>query len=332
MIFITGATGFLGAHLLYHLLKENNEVLVLKRPESRIDYIRKIFTTYGKEVDKLFDKIQWMEGDVTDYASLIQIEQPIEKIYHLAAMVSFDPRDREKLLETNVLGTSNMIDFALERNISEFIHMSSVAALDPVKADQYVTEKQFGNNPERKSVYAESKFKSELEVWRGIEEGLKALILNPSVVIGPGMSGNSSGKIFSSIKNGLSFYPGGITGFVDVRDVCKIILELTEKEAYNERFIINEGNYSYRKLFAIIAHEYGIKEPTKRLKPYLSQLLYKLDWTKSALTGKKRILTKELHQSMHNKTLFSNDKLQKTLNHPFIPIEQTVQDTLKHLL
>ena len=332
MNFVTGSTGFLGAHLLYHLMRRGENVVALKRPSSDLGYIRQVFQTYTAEADNLFDKIKWVNGDVLDYQGLLDIDYPIERIYHLAAMVSFDPSDKKRLLQTNVWGTSNIVNFALEKQISDIVYVSSVAALDPVKENQRITEDKFGNNPERKSTYAKSKFQSELEIWRGIEEGLRAVIVNPSVIIGPGMKNEGPAKVFSAVKNGLRFFPQGATGFVDVRDTCRIMLELIDNECFNERYIINEGNYSYKKLFRIIASIYDKQPPDKELKPFWTDLFYRLDWVKSFLTRTDRLITKELHRSMHGKSKFSNEKVKQQLKCEFIPIEETIQDTISHLI
>jgi len=332
MNFVTGSTGFLGAHLLYHLIRRGEEVVALKRPSSNLEYIRQVFQTYDPEADKLLNKVNWVNGDVLDYQELLNIDYPIERIYHLAAMVSFDPSDKKRLLQTNVWGTSNIVNFALEKQISDIVFVSSVAALDPVNENQRITEDKFGNNPERKSTYAQSKFQSELEIWRGIEEGLRAVIVNPSVIIGPGMKNEGPAKVFRSVKNGLRFYPQGTTGFVDVRDTCRVIMELVSNECFNERYIVNEGNYSYKKLFRIIASIYGKQPPNKELKPFITNLFYRLDWLKTFLARTKRIITKELHRSMHGKSKFSNEKVKQQLKYEFIPIEESVRDTITHLI
>ena len=332
MIFVTGATGFLGAHLLYHLLKANEEVLALKRPTGNLSYIKNIFSTYGEGEEKLIDKVRFIDGDVLNYQKLLEIDHPIERIYHLAAMVSFSPGDKEKVLTTNVYGTSNIVNLALEKQIPEIVYVSSVAALDPLGEDQRIEEENFGNNPERNSNYAKSKFQSELEIWRGIEEGLKAVIVNPSVILGPGLKTDGPGRIFKTVRKGFGFYPSGTTGFVDVRDTCRAIMELVQRNFYNERFIVNEGNYSYRKLLGSIAYYYNVTPPNKKLKPTWTSFFYKLDWLKTFLTGANRLITRELHRSMHNKSKFSNDKLKTRLNFDFIPIEKTIQDSIDYLI
>ncbi len=332
MIFVTGSTGFVGAHMLYHLVKAGSEVLALRRPASDINYIKSVFRTYGEDEDTLLDEVNFVEGDVLDYHGLKELDYSIDRIYHLAAMVSFSPRDKEKVLKTNVYGTSNIVNFALEKQIPEIAYVSSVAALDPINEKQRITEEHFGNNPERNSNYAKSKFQSELEIWRGVEEGLQVYVVNPSVILGPGLKADGPGRIFKAIEKGMGFYPTGITGFVDVRDTCRVMMDLVTNNISNERFIVNEGNYSYNKLFNLIASMYQKKFADKELKPSWTKLLYKLDWLKTLFTGKDRLITRELHRSMHHKARFSNEKIRSELKYEFMPIEQTIQDSIENLI
>jgi nucleoside-diphosphate-sugar epimerase len=220
-----------------------------------------------------------------------------------------------------------MVNLALENNISSLVYMSSVGALDPVKPGEMITEENYGNNPKRSSRYAETKFKSELEVWRGIEEGLNAVIVNPSVVLGPGLPAQGPGKIFQRLRKGLRYYPQGITGFVDVRDVCHSTLQLFDEGVFNERFIISEGNYAYKDLFEMICHEMGVKAPKKPLSPNLTALAWRLEKARSKLFNSKPQITKEIHRSANNQVYFSNEKIKEQLGYEFIPIKQTIKDT-----
>jgi nucleoside-diphosphate-sugar epimerase len=204
--------------------------------------------------------------------------------------------------------------------------MSSVGALDPAKPGEQITEEHFANNPKRNSSYAESKFKSELEVWRGIEEGLNAVIVNPSIVLGPGIPNKGTGKLLDKIKKGLKYYPNGITGFVDVRDVCNTTLELFKKEYFNERFILNQGNYSYKKILELMSEAFGNNPPKKPLNPKLTSFGWKIEKIRTSLFGGKPLITKEIHNSANNKVHYSNNKIRETIGYQFIPIEKTIKD------
>ncbi len=326
MILITGGTGFIGAHLLYYLVKRGTEVLALKRSSSNLDYIRKVFSSYVGESDakELFDQIEWVEADITDYSQLLAIEPIPDFIWHCAGYVSFDPAEKNKIFKTNIGGTANVVNYALEKGIGKLGYISSVAALDAVADGDYVTETHFGNVPQRSSAYAESKFKAELEVWRGIEEGLDAIIVNPSVVIGPGFPDGGISKILERGKKGLKFFPAGKTGFVDIRDVCRVSLMLDEMKIYNERFILSENNYSYQKLFEFINEDFGHNPPKKYLRPWLTALAWKLERIRSTLLNSSPLLTRETHHAAHNQVLFSNMKIREQLHYEFIPVRDSV--------
>lgn len=331
MIFFTGGTGFIGAHFLYHLMKKGEEVIALHRKNSDLEYVKNIFKYYESESLSLFDKIRWIEGDVTDYPFLVQNISHVDAIFHLAAMVSFNPKDYYRLMEINTKGTENIVNLAIEKDIPHLVYLSSVGALDPGKKGEKITEDDFGNNPKRMSKYAESKFKSELEVWRGIEEGLKAVIVNPSIVLGPGVPEEGAAKIFQKIRKGLKYYPEGITGFIDVRDVCKATLDLYYRGILNDRFILSEGNHSYKEIFELIAENYELRAPDKLLNPRLTGFAWRAERIRQKLFRGNPVITREMHNSMHNQVYFSNNKIREKLGYDFIPIAKTIEDTVSFL-
>lgn len=331
MIFVTGATGFIGAHLLYYLISGGNEILALKRSSSNLQYVKNVFRYHTRDWETLFNRINWTDGDVTDYDSLLEATQGIDEVFHGAAMVSFDPGDKYKMLNTNIRGTANVVNAALENGVRKLAYISSVAALDPVKENQIITEKFFGNFPQRYSNYAESKFKSELEVWRGTEEGLNAVVVNPSIVLGPCIPMEGSGSFFKVIRKGIGFYPSGMTGFVDVRDLCSILIKLMQHDFINERFIVSGENHTYKELFQLIAKQFQTKIPQRELKPFITNIAWRLERIRSRLFLQKPRVTKELHQSAHKRVRFSNEKVKKMLDYQFIPLEQTIADTVESL-
>lgn len=331
MTFVTGATGFIGAHLLYHLIFEGYDVLALKRPSSNLEYVKRVFGYYTPDYEELFRKVEWIDGDILEYDTLYEAIQQADEVYHGAAMVSFDPADKYKMLNTNIRGTANVVNASLENGVQKLAFISSVAALDPSREDQIIAEEFFGNFPQRYSNYAESKFKSELEIWRGVEEGLNAVVVNPSIVLGPCIPLEGPGSFFRVIRKGIGFYPAGMTGFVDVRDVCSILLKLMQRNYINDRFIVSEGNHTYKELFQLIAESFQSKVPRRELKPFVTDIAWRLEFLRSRLFLRKPMLTKELHQSAHKQVRFSNEKIKQTLNHSFIPFEQCITDTVNSL-
>jgi len=328
MIFVTGGTGFVGAHLLYHLASRNEQVLALKRETSNTDYTQAVFGTYEEDPRQRFDRVKWVDGDVLDYETLEEYTRQVNTIYHVAAMVSFDSSHRKKMLHTNIQGTANVVNAALENKVEKLVYVSSVAALDPPKGERAVDEQQFGNFPTRYSAYAESKFQSELEVWRGVEEGLSALVVNPSIIIGPMVPLQGPGGLFKSLRKGMGYYPGGVTGFVDVRDVVRAMLELTDQHMLNDRYILSEGNHSYQEMFRLIASAFNSKMPTKKLPPWLTALAWRMEGLRAGLMGDSPRITREIHESAHRRVYFSNEKLVDALDYQYIPIEQSVEDTV----
>ena len=328
MVFVTGATGFIGAHLLYHLVNAGYDVVALKRPMSDLTYVKRVFGFYTADPEKYFKAVHWRTGNILEYENLLAYTRDADEIYHLSAMVSFRPGDKHKLLQTNILGTENVINAALEHGIRKLAYVSSVSALDPVRENQVITEQAFGNFPQRYSNYAESKFKSELEVWRGVEEGLNAVVINPSIVLGPFMPLKGPGALLKVIQKGIRFYPRGMTGFVDVRDVCHILLRLMQENFINEGFIVSEGNYAYKELFQMIAEKMDSRIPHRELNPLITNIAWRIERLRSFLFHQKPLVTKELHQSAHQKVRFSNKKIRHALGYQFMPLQQTIEDTL----
>ncbi len=331
MILVTGGTGLVGSHLLFDLLSRGKKVRALKRENSNVDLVRTTFSYYSKNANELFKSIEWFDGDILDPFSLEDALEGIEDVYHCAALVSFRKEDRHNMLDTNVEGTRNLINACLDANIRKFCMVSSIAALgSPEEGENTVTEKTPWSPEEKRSAYSTSKFTSELEVWRGIEEGLKAVIVNPSVILGPGQWDKGSSLFFSTIAKGLKYYTKGITGYVDVRDVSRSMVDLMESDVENERFILNSDNCTYEFIFKTIAKYLGIDGPQKYASRKLTEIGWRLAYFKKIFLFKPAGFTKETARASHNIKYYSNQKIKETLGFQFIPIEKSIEDTLKH--
>jgi nucleoside-diphosphate-sugar epimerase len=330
MIFLTGGTGMLGAHLLLDLTKSGNKVRALKRKNSDLPVVKKIFSWYTSDADLLFAQIEWMEGDLMDRNSLREAMKGAETIIHAAAKVSFLPADRESMLSENIEGTANLVDLALELNIQRFCQVSSIAALGNQDFGIPVNEDLSWQNNNQRSAYSESKFQSEMEVWRGIEEGLQAVIVNPSVILGPGKWESGSPRFFHTIRNGMKFYTTGSTGFVDVRDVSLAIIGLLQSKDWesikNQRYILSAENLSYREVFDRIAVALNQQKPTIRANRILLQLGWRASRLVSLLTGKEPALTKETARSAGKHSQYDGSKIARTIDFSYTPIEKTIQD------
>lgn len=315
MILVTGGTGFLGSTLLRQLLSSGKVVRAIKRTSSRIP-------------DDLagHPNIVWVDAHLNNYFELRDAFEQITKVYHCAAFVSLDPKDKKQLQETNVEGTTYITNLALEMG-ARLLHVSSIAAIgDPAPRETTATEKNIWEFNGRQSAYAISKYEAEMQVWRAMEEGLDAVIINPSVIIGPAAGEKGSGALFHLIKNGFSYYPTGSIGLVDVADVAKIAIALMDSTTSHERFILNVENISYQALFQKTAKYLGVEAPKKKLGNTILNISWRLAKLASFLTGKEAKLTKDVVRSAQKHQAYSNEKIKHLLNFSFKPIDTSIQD------
>ena len=322
MIFLTGGTGLVGAHILLKLTESGQKVKALKRKRSSLTVIKNIFSHYKKT--NLLQSIEWIEGDLLDLFSLQEGINGCNTVIHCAAIVSFNPKDFKKMMKINVEGTANIVNICLENNIDKLAYISSIATLNDEK-NQVRTEDSFWKESKSNSQYAKSKYLSEQEVWRGIEEGLNSIIVNPSVILGPGDWQKGSSQMFEKVWKGLKFYSSGSTGYIDVVDVAKCVIKLLEKEIINERFILNAENKKYRDIFDSIAENLNKPKPHIKVSPLIKEIAWRIEWLMSLITNKSPLITKETaNTAMKNKS-FSNEKIIKALDYKFIPIEESIK-------
>ncbi len=327
MILVTGGTGLVGCHLLYSLVKENKKVRALHRKNSKTDSVRKVFSYYSKDYKKLFDKIEWIEGDINDITSLDVAFKNINEIYHCAAFISFSNQDLSAMKKINVEGTANMINSAIDKKINKFCYVSTIAAIGErknISIDEKCKWKE-NNNP-----YSKTKHDAELEVWRGISEGLNAVIVNPGVIIGSGFWKRGSGAFITQISRGLNYYPPGKTGFICVKDVVKIMRELMNKNIFSERFLLVAENWTQKDFIFSVCNHLDLKSPQNKASKNLMTLALFLDAIRSFFLNKRRRLSSAIIKSSHSKNEYSNKKITTTLNYKFIKIEKSIKETCKN--
>ncbi len=281
--------------------------------------------------NELFSRIEWFPADMLDPVSLAEAMEGVSKVYHCAAIISFDPSERKQTIKSNVDTTASIVDLCLEFGVEKLCHVSSVSAIGSRYDGQLVTEEDLWRHSKRRTGYSISKFYSEMEVWRGINEGLDAVIVNPSVILGPGNWHRGSGRFFAAVIRGMKYYTEGMTGFVDVRDVCQCMIELMESDINAERFILNGENIYYRDLFNMIADALGKPRPATYASKRLVEIGWRLEWLRSRLTFSKPNLTKETARSGRSISLFSNQKIKEATGHEFIPIKETISWTASSL-
>lgn len=320
---ITGATGIVGIHLMLNLLQRGERVRAMVRKSSDTTIVRRIFAYYDNE--SLFNNIDWIEGDMLDPDSLHRAIDGCQRIFHTAAMVSFDKRDHDTLWQTNVDATAYLVDMALECGVEAFCHVSSIGALGH-ESDGVITESTHWQPDNTRSVYSQSKFRQEMEIWRGIQCGLNATIVNPGVILGPGTMGRSSQQILQTIVKGVPFYVDGRTGYTDARDVAHAMIELTLAEKWGERYIIVGHNSSVRDLQVLFAKALETKAPSIKAGHNLIMCAAYLTEAWNKITGSRSPLTVESARSMGGENYYSSEKLIETINIQFTPLEESVRN------
>lgn len=331
LIFLTGATGLVGGHLLVRLFQSGKKVRCLIRPSASFEQLKLICSYYAVSFAQLQESVEWVQGNTLDFIGLCELMENTVEVYHCAAMVSFNTKNRDEMLLTNVRGTSNMVDAALKTGVQKFCFVSSIAALGSTNDASFIKEDTPRKTDGRASAYSESKFQSELEVWRAISEGLNAVIVNPGVILGPGDPDKGSLLLFKVGSKGVPFYTTATTGYVDVRDVCDICISLMEKEIFKKRHVLVSENAHNGIVFGLIAKEYGKKPPGILAGKALLQAGVWISGLIGLFSRKTPQLTNDTIRSAQNPQYYSNERIRKTLDYSFIPLEQTIHDTAEFL-
>ena len=329
MILVTGGTGLVGAHLLLHLIESQSRgserIRAIYRTTQSIEKTKSLFQLYKKS--NLFDKIQWIQADIIDVPSLEKAFIGITQVYHCAALISFDPKDEENIRKINIEGTANIVNFCLSYSIQKLCYVSSIAALGDLAAHETIITEETEWNPEKPhSDYAISKYGAEMEIWRGQQEGLNILIVNPGVIIGPGFQEQGSGLLFKKVADGLSFYTLGTSGFIAVSDVVKITTELMDSEICNERFTLIAENNCFRDILNNISDALQKERPTKHASPFFMEIVWRMDWILSVIFKQKRQFTKATAKASYSKSSYSNQKIKETLNFKFKAINSYIKE------
>ncbi len=323
VVLVTGGTGFLGAYIIKELVEKGHAVRAIRRNDILPFYIP----------PAIFEKVEWVSGDILDIISLKEALEGVDAVVHAAAMVSFSGSRRRQLFSTNIEGTANVVNMALEKDLRRFIHISSVAALGRTVTGEQVTEDKKWEDSKLNTNYAISKFHGEMEVWRGIGEGLPAVIVNPSTLLGYGDWETSSSALFKNAFKEFPWYSTGINGFVDVADTARAVVALLESDVTGERYILNGDNWSFRQLFNSIAAGFGKKQPSREATPFLAQIAWRLEKAKSFFSGVHPLLTRESARIAQSSTFFDNSKILRQLpGFAFTPLEKTIQDACKAYL
>jgi len=321
MILVSGATGFLGTHLLIELCGRDVDIRAIRRATSDMAFVQRVFHFYGKSAQ--FQQIEWVVADVLDIDSLLSIMEGVDVVYHCAAKVSFSKKDKKAMQHANIRGTANIVNVALEHNIRKICHVSSIAVLG--KAELITDETMWDENAPH-SDYARSKYNAELEIWRGCAEGLDAVVVRPSVIIGPWQPKSGIGGLFQQISGGLKYYTGGANSFVDVRDVAKAMVLLMQSDIKNDGFILTSENMPYREITRMIAEIMGKPAPHKFASWSTTEMAWRLNALKGFFTGKKSSFTKDTARISQNTSAYSNKKLKDNIPFEYRSVRASLEN------
>ena len=328
---MTGGTGLVGAHLLLHLVKNNASVRAIRREGSNVEKVKKVFSYYEKDSITLFQKIDWVLADINDIPALEKAFADIEYVYHAAAMISFDPGDFEQLMKINAEGTANIVNLSVVNSIKKFCYVSTIGtigkALNGKPADE--ESEWFDDNI---NVYAQSKYAAEMEVWRGSQEGLSVVMVNPGVILGPGFWNTGTGALFKTAHKGYRFYPPGGTGFISVHDVIRMMTLLMASTIYNQRYIAVAENLTFQEILSRMCPLLGQSKPTKKLKFWQLEIGRLADIIWNFFSGSGRKITRASIHSMKHRDDYSNRKAKEELDFEFESLDAVIEFSCKRFM
>jgi len=314
MILVTGGAGLVGNELIHQLLAQGKKVRAIYNKTPLADFTAA--------------QVEQVQCNILDVVGLEQVMQGIEQVYHCAAIVTFSKKRKRELFKINIEGTANIVNACIDAGVKKLVHVSSVAALGRIRENEVINETMNWTEETSNSNYGQSKYLSELEVWRGIGEGLDAVMVNPVIILGNADWNNGSSHIFKNAYEEFPWYATGTTGFVDVRDVAKAMILLMESDITAQRFIISAENRTFKDVFEMMANAFNKKPPHKEVTPFLAKVVWRLEAFKSLFTGKEPLVTKETAATALAKVNFDNSKLKQWLpGFTYTKLEDTIAYT-----
>ena len=327
MNFVTGATGLIGSHLVLRLAEEGMPVSALFRNEIGKSEVFNLFQFYEKE--NLFSQVQWVKGDVEDADDMFDLTEGMENVFHCAAIVSYHKKDASRMLEVNINGTKNIVNACVENEVKHLIHVSSISALGDSKGE-VIDEETPRDFNDYHSNYSKGKYLSEQEVWRGIQEGLNATILNPAIIFGPNNCTRSSGTMIARIEKGLPALPAGGSGIVSVLDVVEVMIRAANQAPTNERYILCAENIRMSELFTKIADALHVKIGKTIAKKWQIKLVFYMEALVEIFTGKRATITREIIRNYDEVKQFDGSKATCAFGFEYRNTFSSIEDTIRY--
>lgn len=332
MILVTGGTGFVGAHLLYHLCLQDDKIRAIYRSKSTLEKTKKVFSYYTQD-DSLFNTIEWFKADITKVPEMILAFEGVRQVYHCAAFISFNPKDYIEMRKINIHGSAIVANLAIDAKVDKLCYVSSIAAVGDAKiGEEFIDETCEWNKELDNSGYSITKFGGEMEMWRASQEGVDVVIVNPGVILGSGFWSSGSSKLFSQVYDGFKYFTEGVTGFVGVKDVVKLMILLMQSSIKTERFILVSENKTYKEVLCTIADSLHKKRPSVKVKPWQTAIFWRLAWVLSKITGKEPLLSKYSARSAHTISKYSSAKIKNKLDFSFTAIDDIIEETAKNYI
>jgi dihydroflavonol-4-reductase len=323
---VTGATGIVGSHVLLTLLRANSPVIACKQKNSDVLKVKQLFSYYVPDYAELFEKIKWVDMDMRDLFSIEDALEGIETVYHCAGYVSFNRHHQKQLMDVNHIGTQLMVNACLRQKTKAFCYVSSIATINNLDYKDVLNEDVFWKTSGNESAYAISKYNAEREVWRGIEEGLNAVIVNPGMILSPGFWGQSSSMLFNRCYKGNRFYTLGTTGYVAAADVAEIMIQLVEGHKFGNRYILVAENYTFKDVIEKVNKNFNNPLPTIKANSFMLNVAWVFDSVASFILGNKSTLTRSIIHASASNQLYSSQKVKMALGYTFSDITKIMED------
>jgi dihydroflavonol-4-reductase len=323
-VVVTGASGHLGANVVHALLDRGERVRVLvHRSTSAFDHL-----------DHLDHRLERVHGSVCEPDTLGPAFEGARRVYHLAGIISLDGDADGRVHRVNVEGTRNVARACLERGVDRLVHVSSVHAFDMHPRDEVLDEtREQVADSHRHSDYDRSKALGERVVREAIADGLDAVILNPTGIMGPVDHGPSRlGQLLCDLANRKlpALLDGGFD-FVDVRDVASAVCSAGDRGRRGENYIIGNAWYSLRELAALVEDCTGRRAPAFVSPVWAARLGVPFARVASRVRGREPNFTGESLEVLLSNRSISSRKARAELGHAPRPLRETVADSLRHL-